>query len=58
MKTEEIIKEDNQKRRVVWVKIENLGLQNHSGEKLHLKNGLMVAESYGHIMENYMWPKG
>ncbi|MCR9014316.1 hypothetical protein [Aquiflexum gelatinilyticum] len=52
LKTEEIIKEDNQKRMVVWVKIENLELQNETGEKLHLKNGLMVAELYGHIMEN------
>jgi hypothetical protein len=52
LKTEEVIKEDNQKRLIVWVKIENLVLENHSGEKLHLKNGLMVAELYGHIMEN------
>jgi hypothetical protein len=52
LKTEEIIQEGNQKRMIVWVKIKNLELENSNGDKLHVKNGLMVAELYGHILEN------
>ncbi len=53
LKTEEFLSYDNKKHMLVWVKIDNLELENsnQSGEKLQLKNCFMIAELYGHIFE-------
>ena len=53
LKTEEFLSYDNKKHMLVWIKIDNLELENsnQSGEKINLKNGFMIAELYGHIFE-------
>ena len=53
LKTEEFLNYDNTKHMLVWIKIDNLELENsnQSGEKIQLKNGFMIAELYGHVFE-------
>lgn len=53
LKTEEFLNYDNKKHMLVWIKIDNLELENsnQSGEKIQLKDGFMIAELYGHIFE-------
>ena len=53
LKTEEFLNYDNIKHMLVWIKIDNLELENsnQSGEKIQLKDGFMIAELYGHIFE-------
>lgn len=53
LKTEEFLNYDNKKHMLVWIKIDNLELENsnQSGEKIQLKDGFMIAELYGQIFE-------
>jgi hypothetical protein len=53
LKTEEFTNYDNTKHMFVWIKIDDLELENinQSSEKIQLKNGLMIAELYGYIFE-------
>jgi len=53
LKTEEFLSYDNKKHILVWIKIDNLELENsnQSGEKIQLKDAFMIAELYGHIFE-------
>lgn len=53
VKTEEFQNYDNKTHMLVWIKIDNLELINsdQSGEKINLKDGLMIAEFNGHIFE-------
>jgi hypothetical protein len=53
LKTEEFLNYDNKKRLLVWIKIDNLELENanQSGEKIQLKDGYLIAELIGNIFE-------
>jgi hypothetical protein len=53
LKTEEFLNYDNKKRLLVWIKIDNLELENanQSGEKIQLKDGYLIAELIGIIFE-------
>jgi hypothetical protein len=53
LKTEEFTNYDNTKHMFVWIKIDDLELENinQSSKKIQLKNGLMIAELYGYIFE-------
>ncbi len=53
LKTEEFTNDDNTKYMLVWIKIDNLELENsnQNGEKIYLEDGFMIAELIGHIFE-------
>lgn len=53
LKTEEFLSHDNKMHMLVWIKIDNLELENvnQSGEKIQLEDGFMIAELYGHVFE-------